>query len=92
MLFCVKFICFGKLSKIITLAFYTFLGYVNYFHEKKEEDAHKSSTNLFSLLSPDSHPVLLRPRGGEPGRVIDDQWPHVFQVFTGPGDMDPGHL
>lgn len=39
------------------------------------------------LLSADSDPVLLKPNGREPGRVVHAQPPHVFPVLAGPGDM-----
>lgn len=39
------------------------------------------------LLSSDSKKVELRPRGKEPGRVINDQWPHIAPGLAGPGGM-----
>lgn len=56
-----------------------FFCYMNYFLEKREENAHDPSTWLLPcsavglLLPSDSDPELFRPRGKEPGQVINDQ-------------------
>ena len=51
-------------------------------------------TNLLQISSHScllTRPVLLRPRGGEPGRVIDDQWLRVPSVHRAWGHGS-GHL